>query len=222
MAPQPGPLDGADRPGRADRDDQDPPAAALLYHRTAHPLGTSPHFASAPALALGSPVQWRPGTGCEPFHSQPDDPSATGPPSGQPNVPANSRQSGPLAPLPVSYLAISLITATAGRHRRPQKRLQTARRTSHLPQWSPGYLPCSSLTPSSAVLTPSIGVLRWIRAYIRTSQRKVRNSVRVGPSATWDPMGALMCERPHSPTGRDSNLDAHSKATRKVSDCLPF
>ena len=85
--------------------------------------------------------------GCEPFHSQPDDPSATGPPSGQPNVPANSRQSGPRAPLPVSYLAISLITATAGRHRRPQKRLQTARRTSHLPQWSPGYLPCSSLTP---------------------------------------------------------------------------
>ena len=47
----------------------------------------------------------------------------------------------------MSYLAISLITATAGRHRHPPKRLQTVRRTSHLPQWSPGYLPCSSLTP---------------------------------------------------------------------------
>ena len=30
--------------------------------RTAHPLGAPPHFASAPALALGKPVQWRPGT----------------------------------------------------------------------------------------------------------------------------------------------------------------
>ena len=67
--PQPGPLDGADRPGRADRNHQDPPAAALLYHRTAHALGTSPHFASAPALALGSPVQWRPGTAAS--HSTP-------------------------------------------------------------------------------------------------------------------------------------------------------
>ena len=28
--------------------------------RKAHPLGAPPHFASAPALALGSPVQWRP------------------------------------------------------------------------------------------------------------------------------------------------------------------
>ena len=36
------------------------------------PLGAPPHFASAPALALGSPVQWRPGYGCERFHSQPD------------------------------------------------------------------------------------------------------------------------------------------------------
>ena len=41
----------------------------FLYHRTAHPLGTSPHFASAPALALGSPVQWRPGTAAS--HSTP-------------------------------------------------------------------------------------------------------------------------------------------------------
>ena len=33
----------------------------LLFHgRKAHPLGAPPHFASAPALALGSPVQWRP------------------------------------------------------------------------------------------------------------------------------------------------------------------
>ena len=35
----------------------------LLFHgRTAHPLGAPPHFASAPALALGSPVQSRLGS----------------------------------------------------------------------------------------------------------------------------------------------------------------
>ena len=60
--PQPGPLDGTDRSGRADRDHQDPPAAVLLPSRTAHPLGTPPHPASATALALGNPVQSRPGT----------------------------------------------------------------------------------------------------------------------------------------------------------------
>ena len=39
---------------------QDPPAAVLLPGPTAHPLGAPPHFASAPALALGNPVQSRP------------------------------------------------------------------------------------------------------------------------------------------------------------------
>ena len=43
--------------GRADGDHQDPPVAGLLYRRTAHPLGTPPHSASSPALALGNPVQ---------------------------------------------------------------------------------------------------------------------------------------------------------------------
>ena len=58
--PQPGPLDGAHRSGRADRDHQDPATPLLFHGRKAHPLGAPPHFASAPALALGSPVQWRP------------------------------------------------------------------------------------------------------------------------------------------------------------------
>ena len=40
---------------------QDPPAAVLLPGRTAHPLVTPAHPASAPALALGNPVQSRPG-----------------------------------------------------------------------------------------------------------------------------------------------------------------
>ena len=57
--PQPGPLDGADWSGRADRDHQDPQAAGLLPGGTDHPLGAPPHFASPPALALGNPVQSR-------------------------------------------------------------------------------------------------------------------------------------------------------------------
>ena len=57
--PQPRSLDGAARSGRAGGDHQDAPAAVLLPRRTPHPPGTSPHPASAPALALGKPVQWR-------------------------------------------------------------------------------------------------------------------------------------------------------------------
>ena len=58
---QPGTLDGAHRSGRAGGNHQNPPTTLLLYGRTAHPFGAPPHFASSPALALGSPVQWRPG-----------------------------------------------------------------------------------------------------------------------------------------------------------------
>ena len=62
MAHNLAPLDSADRSGRADRDHQDPPAAVLLPGRTAHTLSAPPYPASAPALALGNPVQSRPGT----------------------------------------------------------------------------------------------------------------------------------------------------------------
>ena len=51
--PQPGPLDGADRSGRADSHHQDPPSAVLLPGRTAHPLGTPVDPASSGSLALG-------------------------------------------------------------------------------------------------------------------------------------------------------------------------
>ena len=74
---------------------QDPQATLLLPRRTPHPLGAAPHPASSPGLALGNPVQWRPGPA--PSHSVPDltTPSATVPPAGQPNVPTESRQPGP-------------------------------------------------------------------------------------------------------------------------------
>ena len=58
-APSPGPLDGADRSGRADSHHQDPQAACLSSGTAIHPVGTPPHFASPPALALGNPVQSR-------------------------------------------------------------------------------------------------------------------------------------------------------------------
>ena len=58
---QPGPLDSPHRPGSADRDHQDPQTTGLCLGRTDHPLGTPIDPASSPALALGNPVQPRPG-----------------------------------------------------------------------------------------------------------------------------------------------------------------
>ena len=116
-----------------------------------------------PSAAHGKPSSAAPRPGCEPFHSQPDGARPLLAPS-QPNVPANSRHPGPRAPLAVSYPTISLATATVGRHRRPQKRLQTARQPPVYSNSSPDHRACNSLIPPSAVLTPSIRVHRWIRA----------------------------------------------------------
>ena len=74
-------------------------------------------------------------------------PSATDPPSGQLNIPANSRHPGPRVSLAASSPAISLTTAAAGRHRCPQKRLQTARQPPVYPNSSPDHRACNSLTP---------------------------------------------------------------------------
>ena len=74
--PQLGPLDGTHRSGPATGDHQDPAATLLLPGRTAHPLGPPPHFASSPALALGKPVQSRPGE-----TARPPAPSLTAPTS---------------------------------------------------------------------------------------------------------------------------------------------
>ena len=48
--------------GEQTGDHQDPPTTLLFHGRKAHPLGAPPHFASSPALALGNPVQSRPGS----------------------------------------------------------------------------------------------------------------------------------------------------------------
>ena len=59
--PQSGPLDWAYRSGRAGGNHQDSLTTLLLPDRAAHPLGTPPHFASSPRLALGKPVRQRSG-----------------------------------------------------------------------------------------------------------------------------------------------------------------
>ena len=60
--------------------------------------------------------------------------------------------------------------------------MKTVRRPPY-PKWNPGYFPCSSLTPPSAFLTPSIGVLRWIRA----KGEALRGELRSGENATSPP-----------------------------------
>ena len=107
---------------------RDPPAAVLRPGRTHHPLGTPPHPASSPALALGNPVQSRLGPAAS--HSTPGltAPSATELPTAQPKVPSNSRppwsaRSSLLRILSPSRASQSL----AGGHRGPVRRLKSVR-----------------------------------------------------------------------------------------------
>ncbi len=90
--------------------------------RTAHPFGPPPHPASAPGLALGKPVQSRPGTIAR--LASPVLTAATGPPTSpsptsQPNVPQHLRAN----PVPEGHslttaYRISPDVAMAGRHHR--------------------------------------------------------------------------------------------------------
>ena len=92
-------------------------------------------------------------------------PSATELPTAQPNVPANSRHPGPRAVPSVSSVLILPPGPIVDRHRRPQERLQAARRPPAYPNQARIIAPVTPSHPS-AVLTPSTCMNRWIRAYL--------------------------------------------------------
>ena len=89
-------------------------------------------------------------------------PSATELPTAQPNVPANSRHPGPRAVPSVSSVLILPPGPIVDRHRRPQERLQAARRPPAYPNQARIIAPVTPSHPS-AVLTPSTCMNRWIR-----------------------------------------------------------
>ena len=137
-----------------------PPAAVLLPRRTNHPLGPPPHPASSPALALGNPIQSRPGPTAS--HSTPGltAPSATELPTAQPKVLANSRHPSPRAFPAVYSLSIPRIAVPADGHRDPVRQLKTVRRPPIYPN---GAQAISPAVPSPPFCCPH-AVHRWIRA----------------------------------------------------------
>ena len=157
-----GPLDRAHRSGRADRDHQDPQATLLFYGRTAHPLGAPPHFASSPALALGKPVQSRPGTIARPSISGLTASLAPDPPTRLLNRLEDPRQVGPRA----SLAACSPDNLAQHRHRGPPTSPWRGYRTLHSAK-SIGIKP-SRLFPLPHIpcLTHMATSLRWIRVYL--------------------------------------------------------
>ena len=96
------------------------------------------------SIGRGKPSSLAPWHGCAPCHSQPDGRPATNPPSGQPNVPVNSLQSGlrvPLAAASPRYLALTNIR-TESQSLPRQLKTDTG---PPLPQIVPG--PSPSLAP---------------------------------------------------------------------------
>ena len=136
------------------------PPEGLLPRRTAHPLGTPPHPASATALALGNPVQSRPGTAAS--DSTPNLTTRLQLTRHPANRTSPQTRASPVRErlLPCPLPAISLTTATVGRHRRPQKHLQTAANPSSTRIRARII---ALVTPSPPFQCPH-AVHRWIRA----------------------------------------------------------
>ena len=141
---------------------------------------------SARRLTLHLPDRWpwagevQPRLGPAASHSTPGltAPSATDPPTGQPKIPADSRQPGPRE-FPAAYsLAIPRIAAPADGHRGPCAAMKTVRRPPY-PKWNLGYFPCSSLTPlplSSRRPSVSFGGFGLARIHRRTPMDGVRKA----------------------------------------------
>ena len=76
------------------------------------------------------------------------------------------------------------------------RRLKTVRRPPIYPN-EPSHLPCSSLTHPAAVLTPSIGVLRWIRVKAEPGREAA-----LPPGALDGPHAGPMARAVDSPAAR--------------------
>ena len=104
-----------------------------------------------------------PWLGSEPFHSQPDGSRLP------PTRPAHNRGPRKLAPPRSASASFRVLCPhlapgpIADRHRRPQERLQAARRPPAYPNQARIIVPVTPSHPS-AVLTPSTPMNRWIRA----------------------------------------------------------
>ena len=91
------------------------------------PLGPPPHFASAQALALGNPVQPRPGSIASPAIACLTAPTAPDPSTRLPNRPIESHRPGPRLSSPCMLSRRPSPSAAAqDRHRRPQRQPKAA------------------------------------------------------------------------------------------------
>ncbi len=117
---QPLSLDRGHRSGRDDGNHQDPAPALLLPGRTHYPQGPPPHLASAPRLALGKPVQQRPGPIACPATPLLTTLWVSDPSSRPPNRLAYARRIGLLCLSLLFALLSSPFAATSARQHPPQ------------------------------------------------------------------------------------------------------
>ena len=113
------------------------------------------------------------------------------PPTGQPKIPADSRQPGPRE-FPAAYsLAIPRIAAPADGHRGPCAAMKTVRRPPY-PKWNPGYFPCSSLTPPSACPSVDSGLSKVV---LTESHGSINTEYRQPRPCQWgyDSLGRSPC-----------------------------
>ena len=139
---------------------QDPPSAVLLPRRTNHPLGPPPHPASSPELALGNPIQSRPGPTAS--HSTPRPDGAVGDRATH-RTTEDPRKLAPPWSARVPCCVFSHHPAhravPADGHRAPVRQLKTVRRPPIYPNGAQAISPAA---PSPPFRCPH-AVHRWIR-----------------------------------------------------------
>ena len=134
---QPGPLDGADWSGRADRNHQDPQAAGLRSGGTGSPARHAASLCIFPGAGPGRSSSAAPWPDCEPFHSQPD--GARPPLTRQP-----TQRPRKLAPAQSASASCRVLSRHLARHSHcrppsvPPKAPTDRPPTSRLPKFEPG------------------------------------------------------------------------------------